>query len=126
MFQNWDGSPFLYGSLHRGLKRFVALLGLDQRRYGSHSLRAGGATTLAVLGFPPYLIQAMGRWKTLAYQLYISIPDSELRRASSAMGGVAGSHLFGGLHPDRASLVSLDNVASVQLSLSRGRASLRR
>lgn len=35
------------------------------------SLRAGGATTLAMMGTPPHLIQAIGRWSSDAYKIYI-------------------------------------------------------
>ena len=35
------------------------------------SMRAGGATSLAENGVPPHLIQAMGRWASKAFQIYI-------------------------------------------------------
>jgi len=38
---------------------------------GGHSMRAGGATLLAELGTPPHLIQAIGRWKSDAFEAYI-------------------------------------------------------
>jgi hypothetical protein len=38
---------------------------------GGHSLRAGGATAYAEAGVPPHLIQAIGRWSSMAFQLYI-------------------------------------------------------
>jgi hypothetical protein len=34
-------------------------------------LRAGGATSLAEAGVPPATIQAMGRWSSHAFQIYI-------------------------------------------------------
>jgi hypothetical protein len=36
-----------------------------------HSLRAGGATALAEAGIPPHIIQAIGRWASAAFQIYI-------------------------------------------------------
>ncbi|PIL36253.1 hypothetical protein GSI_01915 [Ganoderma sinense ZZ0214-1] len=36
-----------------------------------HSMRSGGATALAVTGVPPSSIQAIGRWSSDAWQLYI-------------------------------------------------------
>jgi hypothetical protein len=33
---------------------------------GGHSLRAGGATTLAEAGIPPHMIQAIGHWSSEA------------------------------------------------------------
>jgi hypothetical protein len=38
---------------------------------GGHSLRAGGATALAEAGVPPHMIQAIGRWSSDAFQIYI-------------------------------------------------------
>jgi hypothetical protein len=38
---------------------------------GGHSLRAGGATALAEAGIPPHMIQAIGRWSSETFQIYI-------------------------------------------------------
>ena len=38
---------------------------------GGHSLRAGGATALAEAGIPAHMIQAIGRWSSDAFQIYI-------------------------------------------------------
>ena len=35
------------------------------------SMRAGGATSLAENGVPPNLIQAMGRWASQIFHIYI-------------------------------------------------------
>ena len=35
------------------------------------SMRAGGATSLAENSIPPHLIQAIGHWASLAFQIYI-------------------------------------------------------
>jgi hypothetical protein len=38
---------------------------------GGHSLRSGGATALAEAGVAPHIIQAIGRWASNAFQIYI-------------------------------------------------------
>ena len=38
---------------------------------GGHSLRAGGTTALAEASIPPHMIQAIGRWSSEAFQIYI-------------------------------------------------------
>lgn len=38
---------------------------------GGHSMRAGGATAFAIAGIAPHLIQAMGRWSSETFQIYI-------------------------------------------------------
>jgi integrase len=39
--------------------------------YAGHSLRSGGATALAIAGVPPDRIQAIGRWSSNTFQIYI-------------------------------------------------------
>lgn len=39
--------------------------------YAGHSLRAGGATYFAARGWSDDRIQALGRWSTDAYRIYI-------------------------------------------------------
>ncbi len=45
--------------LHR-----IAKLGFDPKKYGLHSLRAGGATAAANAGVPDSLFKCHGRWKS--------------------------------------------------------------
>lgn len=49
-------------------------LKVDASRYTGHSLRRGGATSLASLGVPDHLIQLLGRWRSDCYKLYITTP----------------------------------------------------
>ena len=46
-------------------------------RYTLHSFKIGAATTAAALGFPPNLIQALGRWSSEAYKAYIKRPQDQ-------------------------------------------------
>jgi hypothetical protein len=39
--------------------------------YAGHSLRSGGATSLAEAGVSPDIIQAMGRWSSESFKIYI-------------------------------------------------------
>ena len=39
--------------------------------FAGQSMRSGGATSLAENGVPPHLIQAIGRWASSAFQIYI-------------------------------------------------------
>ena len=41
------------------------------KNIGGQSMRAGGATALAEDGVPPNIIQAIGRWASTAFQIYI-------------------------------------------------------
>lgn len=50
------------------MARLRRIFGTD---VGGHSLRAGGATALALAGVPEHLIQRIGRWASEAFQIYI-------------------------------------------------------
>ena len=52
------------------VKWYCGKVGLDDRYYSGHSLKAGGATDLFVARVPCYIIKKMGRWKSEAAMLY--------------------------------------------------------
>ena len=83
------------------LTKLAVRLHLDPKRFKLHGLRIGGATTLAILGFPAHVIKTIGRWKSLSYQLYTRTSPDQIRSAFHAVGATsqykARSHWFGGL-----------------------------
>jgi len=44
---------------------------LDPKEFALHSGRIGGATRLAAMGVPDWMIQKEGRWKSDAYKIYV-------------------------------------------------------
>ena len=63
---------------------------LDEAGYAGiehscHSLRAGGAKSLAASGFDISVIQVMGRWASDAALLYLKLSDALRLEASTAM-----------------------------------------
>lgn len=88
LFSFEDGAYLTRRSLDRMLKRLCGLVGLDKSRFSTHSLRAGGATTLSLLGIKPYLIKKMGRWASDAYQIYIRVPDAQLQAIQERMASM--------------------------------------
>ena len=42
----------------------------------THSLRIGGASALAAVNTPDYVIQLLGRWRSDAFREYIALPDA--------------------------------------------------
>ena len=45
--------------------------GLQQHLFAGHSLRRGGASSLAARGVPDRIIQMLGRWSSDCYRIYI-------------------------------------------------------
>lgn len=60
-----------YDFFNAELRKIATHFGLDQSRYSFHSIRIGGATTLAAAGKSDHYIKKMGRWKSLAFLEYI-------------------------------------------------------
>lgn len=60
-----------YESMTKAIKDIAVAFKFDPARYSMHSLRVGGASTLAASGKPTHYIQKMGRWKSLAFLGYI-------------------------------------------------------
>lgn len=76
VFVKDDGHTLTPGLLNHHLKTLLASAGVNAQRYSSHSFRAGAATTAAEMGVPDWLIKALGRWSSEAYQIYITTPHS--------------------------------------------------
>lgn len=60
-----------YPKMLNSVKEAATGCGFDPKRFGTHSLRIGGATILAAAGMPNHYISKLGRWKSLAFLNYI-------------------------------------------------------
>jgi hypothetical protein len=58
------------------------------RSFGGHSARAGGATFYAALGLTEDVIQALGRWSSQAWKIYIR--DNPTVRAEAQLAAIRG------------------------------------
>ena len=52
-----------------------ALPHTDRGKYSAHSLRIGAATVAASRGYPKYIIQKLGRWRSSVFKKYIQFND---------------------------------------------------
>ena len=85
VFLNMKGQPFTPAWFNMQLKELLGIAGISSHRFSSHSFRAGAATTAAAMGVPDWLIKALGRWSSDAYQIYISTPQSTLAGVPSTL-----------------------------------------
>ena len=76
-----DGQPLSHGLLTDWPRQIMAATGIAGN-FSSHSFRIGAATVAAQNGIPDHLIQALGRWTSNAYQLYIRTPSEALASLS--------------------------------------------
>ena len=74
-----------YSTFQKAIKSVASSLGLDHTRYSTHSLRIGGASVMAAAGLPDYVIQLIGRWKSLAFLTYIRSNLSMFTKALSVL-----------------------------------------
>lgn len=84
--------PLSKAAVISALKRAVASvakefphLGLQSKDFAGHSLRRGGATTLALRGVREPVLRLLGRWESDAVNLYIALPVESLKDASELM-----------------------------------------
>ena len=67
------------------VRRILQDLGEDQSQYAGHSFRIGAATSAAMAGLEDSTIQALGRWSSAAYLLYIRTPKESLAHMSAKL-----------------------------------------
>ena len=78
----WTLAP---GYFATQLKQLGVYFGLDPSRISSHSLRIGGATTLAAAGLTDGDVRGMGDWKSNSFMQYVRKNVDLFDRAQSAM-----------------------------------------
>lgn len=72
-------NPLTREELTTQLRTLLQCAGFEPYLYASHIFRIGAATTAAAAGLPAWLIKAMGRWSSEAYQMYIRFLSSMLQ-----------------------------------------------
>ena len=71
LFTHFNGDPLTRYQFGHVLKKCVSVIGLSPDVYGPHSFRIGAATSAAMCGLSDNDIQALGRWRSSAFKLYI-------------------------------------------------------
>jgi hypothetical protein len=85
LFVKEDGSLVTREWLISQLRAAFDTLGYDGSLWNGISFRRGGAQSLALAGVSDRIIQAMGRWRSWCFKLYIGTQHEELEHASRQM-----------------------------------------
>jgi len=75
------GGPLTRAKLVVKLREILSEVGIDCSKHYGHSFRIGTATTA---GVQDSLIKTMGRWESVAYQLYVRTLQAQLLRVLAA------------------------------------------
>ena len=71
-------SPVLYGHLLLFIKNLASRVGLDQTKYGSHSMRRPGCAVVYELKVPLTDIMLLGDWSSMSVLLYLVRGDVKI------------------------------------------------
>ena len=85
LFLCGDKSPLTRDKLNSRLQKVFKSCNIETK-FTLHSFRVGAATTAASLGFPEYMVKALGRWSSDAYKVYVKLPLERLSAASLYLG----------------------------------------
>ena len=83
LFHFKDGRPLTRQRLVTKMREILKRVGTDSQKYLGHSFQIGAATTAACRGVQ----ETMGRWESVAYQLYVRTPRKQLAAISSTLAG---------------------------------------
>ena len=78
LFSFQDGRPLTRPRFATAVRAALSDAGHDASKYCTHSFRIGAATTAASKGIEDSVIQALGRWGSLAYLRYVRLPREQL------------------------------------------------
>lgn len=120
LLQNTNGSPFSYPQLASTVTTLAVACKLDPSKFKTQSCRFGGASSLAILGFPSHIIKRAGRWKSLAYQIYPQPSRAQMQQVAQALGTAANtatknSPSFGGIPFEKMASLEWDDFSEVSL-----------
>ena len=87
LFRFQDGCSLTRQHHVAKLREVLQEVGLHPEKYAGHSFRIGAATMAAACGVQDSLIKTMGRWESIAYQLYVRTPQEQLAAVAATLAG---------------------------------------
>jgi integrase len=86
LFRMNNGKFLTRTVLQRWMRSGLTLAGYEGEQYSCHSLRAGGAESLAAAGYDASILQVLGRWASASFLLYLQVSDSVKKGISKDLG----------------------------------------
>ena len=96
-FVTEDGSVLVKSVFVSALRELLVEAGLEAHLFSGHSFRIGAATTAAMAGLQDSTIQALGRWSSSAFQVYVRTPRQQLATVGSSLAAVVQQGLDSGV-----------------------------
>ena len=90
LFRFSDGCSLTRERFVAKVREVLQQIGIDQTKYCGHSFRIGAATTAAKKGIQDSLIKTLGRWESVAYQLYVRTPREQLVTVAATLASSSG------------------------------------
>jgi len=87
LFRRSNGRPLLRSYVQGWLAKAAAAGGYSAERFGSHSLRIGGATAMLHMGYSVDMIKRMGRWVSDSFHAYLWESSDDSKGLAKAMSG---------------------------------------
>jgi len=85
LFKFKDGCLLTKERFVKAVREALSWAGIDANLYSGHSFRIGAATMAGRKGLSAEKIQALGRWESSAYLLYIRLSREELAGVSQVI-----------------------------------------
>ena len=90
LFRFSDGRSLTRERFIAKVREVLQQIGIDQTKYCGHSFRIGAATTAAKKGIQDSLKKTLGRWESVAYQLYVRTPHEQLVTVAATLASSSG------------------------------------
>ena len=87
-FQDGLGRPLTKAVFVQKIRQALSQLGLPAEQFAGHSFRIGAATAAAQVGLEDSVIQALGRWSSAAFLLYIRTPREQLAQFTARLASL--------------------------------------
>ena len=100
-----NGQAFTTTDVRVAVRKCMLAAGLDQTRFGAHSLRIGGATAALAAGVSPQVIRMLGRWSSDVYLIYCRMSLQAALGVSEALCSAVVTPLAPAFHEEHLELL---------------------